>query len=124
MKRILQIIVFCLCLNATVFGQYNPKGVWIVCDSTEICEDASLPLYMIISDSTMHFVFSLSTGLDPKAHGPTYYSIENDIMETIDTNSTGEVFINHFDVIWKSNDEFHLIDHKGDVNMYLFRKEE
>lgn len=123
MKNIILFIGFSLCLNSNLFGQNEVQGVWLVCDSTEICEDESLPLYMIISDSTMAFVFSMSTGLDPEIMGLMHYKISNTVMETVDTTA-GKIFVNHFDLVWKGRDELHLIDHKKKINMYLFRKEE
>ena len=96
MKNTLLLIVLCLCLNATVFGQNEFKGLWVVCDSTENCKDGPTPLCMRIADSTISYVMSLSTGVDSDILGIAYYKIEDSILKTVDTNYTGKVSTNEF----------------------------
>jgi hypothetical protein len=124
MKKLILIVTCYLFVNTESFCQFDIRGVWVVCDTTESCEAESSPMYMLISDSTMAIVFSLATGLDPEYFGLMYYTIENGIMETIDTNSTGKVFINHFNLVWVNGNRLYLIDQKGELNIYLFRQEE
>ncbi|MEX1003543.1 MAG: hypothetical protein WDZ35_15600 [Crocinitomicaceae bacterium] len=123
MKNLLLPIVICLYLNVSVFGQNEFKGLWMVCDSTANCEDESLVLYMLVNESTISYVFSLSTGLDPELTKPSYYKIKDDVLFTTDTSSTGKVFTNQFQMKWHSSDQLELIDQKDDFNMYLYRKE-
>lgn len=124
MKNTLLLIVLCLCLNATVFGQNEFKGLWVVCDSTENCKDGPTPLCMRIADSTISYVMSLSTGVDSDILGIAYYKIEDNILKTVDTNYTGKVSTNQFQMKWQSEKQLELIDLEDEFHMYLFRKEE